>query len=288
MKSFLLAFYFVAINSAFAQWSVSSYNIRNFDKDMAQGRTNIPELSKLLQDSKSDVMGFVEIINMEAFKGLMSQNFPNYPIHFSKCGGGGKQKLGIVFNPKVFEFVDANEDLRFSGSGKKCEGLRPGYFVTLKHIKNKTQHVFGVMHLKAGGAQNAMEKRWTQYNLLTEVVKSYKDKNLYLLGDFNTTGYNIKDQDYEMFESYLKKAGQRTIAEELACTSYWSGPLNTGRHQSSVLDHIIMNQDSYSKISQIYLGGHCKKLDCKDATPEELGVSYTEVSDHCPIKVTFK
>lgn len=288
MKSFIFAISFLVLNTAFAQWSLSSYNIRNFDRDYAAGRTDITELSKILQEYKSDVMGFVEVINDNGFRDLMKKNFPGYPVHMSKCGGGGKQKLAVVFNPKVFEFVSADEDLRFSGSGTKCEGLRPGLFVTLKHIKTNTTQVFAMMHLKAGGDLKAMQKRWIQYELLSEVVAEYKTKNLYVLGDLNTTGYNIKDQDFEKFDRFLKDSGNRTISEELACTSYWAGPLNTGNHQSSILDHIVMSQTAYGKISKIELGAHCKKLDCKDAAPEELGDSYTKVSDHCPIKVSFK
>ena len=41
-----------------AKWSVSTFNIRNFDKDFRQGRTDLEELARILKDVKSDVMAF--------------------------------------------------------------------------------------------------------------------------------------------------------------------------------------------------------------------------------------
>jgi endonuclease/exonuclease/phosphatase family metal-dependent hydrolase len=133
-----------------------------------------------------------------------------------------------------------------------------------------------------------MQQRWPQYDLIGKLVQKFKSTPLVLLGDFNTTGYNIKNEDFTKFDDLLTESSLYTVAEKLACTSYWAGTLGNGQHQSSILDHIIVKHDQVANMTDIELGSHCAKLACKDATPEELGLSYQVVSDHCPIRVSFK
>ncbi len=273
---------------AWAGWSVSSYNIRNFDHDPEAGQTNLDELGKNLKEFKSDVMAFVEVVNVEAFKKVIKTTLPTHVAAISSCGGFGKQKLAIVYNPKLFTFVSQVEDMTFSGSSGSCGSLRPAFVVTLKNNTDKKTYVFAAIHLKAGGADSAMRQRWSQYELLGKLVKQYKSQNFIMMGDFNTTGFNLKSEDYDRFEKVLNSSSMQTMSENLACTSYWTGTLGNGQHQSSVLDHIILESDMVSGVDEVFLGSHCAKMDCKDATPEELGTSYQTVSDHCPIQVTFR
>ena len=276
------------VPKVWAGLSFTSYNIRNFDRDQVAGQTNLTELGKTIQEFKSDVMTFIEVVNLDAFQSVIKQNLPDYQIANSKCGGAGKQKLAIVFNTKLFNFVGQLEDLTFSGGNDVCAGLRPVLIVTLEHKISKEKYLFAAVHLKAGGAEQAMQQRWTQYELLVKLAKKYNSEKLVMMGDFNTTGYNIKDQDFTKFEKFLTSSQLFSTSEELSCTSYWEGTLGTGRHQSSILDHIVLNDEMRAEIKNVVVGSHCAKMKCKDSTPEELGVSYLAVSDHCPIKVTLK
>ena len=287
MKTLFLTLLLIG-SQAWAEWSVSSYNIRNFDHDRIAGPTNIQELSKTIKEFKSDVMTFIEVVNTEAFEKVIKQNLPDYQIALSKCGGAGKQKLAIIYNTKLFNFVGQVEDLSFSGNDQACGSLRPVLIVTLQNKVSKEKLMFAAIHLKAGGALQAMQQRWTQYELLTKLSKQLKSEKLVMMGDFNTTGYNIKDEDFTQFEKFLSNSALKTTSENLGCTSYWEGTLGNGRHQSSILDHIVLNDEMHANVKNIKLGSHCAKLDCKDATPEELGLSYQSVSDHCPLQVTFK
>ena len=275
-------------SQAWAGWSVSSYNIRNFDHDPEAGQTNLDELGKTLKEFKSDVMTFVEVVNQEAFKKVVKTHLPGHVAAISSCGGFGKQKLAIVYNPKMFTFVSQAEDMTFSGTSGNCGSLRPAFIVTLQHKVDRKTYVFAAIHLKAGGAESAMRQRWTQYEMLGKLAKQYKSQNFIMMGDFNTTGFNLKTEDFDRFEKVLTASSMQTMSENLTCTSYWTGVLGNGQHQSSVLDHIVLENDMVSGVDEVYLGSHCAKLDCKEATPEELGVSYQTVSDHCPIQVTFK
>jgi hypothetical protein len=285
---FLILFTLLLGSQAWAGWSVSQYNIRNFNKDPGAGETDLVQLGTNLKAFKSDVMSFVEVVNADAFKTLIQTNLPGYQMQISNCGGFGKQKLAVVYNPKVFTFISSAEDLNFTGSAGKCGSLRPALLVTLEHTATKKAYVFAALHLKAGGAEAAMRTRWTQYQLLAKLSAVYANQNLIMMGDLNTTGYTIHDADFDSFQSLLSVSKMTTASENLHCTSYWEGTLGNGLHQSSILDHIVVRNSMASEIADVQVGAHCAKLNCQEATPEDLGIDYQKVSDHCPIQVTFK
>jgi endonuclease/exonuclease/phosphatase family metal-dependent hydrolase len=285
---FALILLFLSIHG-WAKWSVSTYNIRNFDNDPGAGRTNLPELGRIIKDVQSDVMAFVEVVNKSAFETLIQTNLPGYAYQISNCGGFGKQHLAIVYNKKSFDYVRHTEDLTFSGpDANKCGSLRPVFLVTLKNKASGKNMTFGAIHLKAGGNIQAMERRWQQYIKLQSLSSSLENENLILLGDFNTTGYSPKDQDYEKFETLLSQSNLRTTSETIQCSSYWAGLNGGSKHLPSTLDHIVLRDSQFAQVESVRVGSHCAQLDCREATPADLGLSYQSVSDHCPIQVTFK
>ncbi len=272
-----------------AKWSVTTYNIRNFDNDFRAGKTDLEELARIIKSVQSDVMAFEEVVNVKAFETLVKKNLPGYSYEVSKCGGGGKQQLAVAYNLKTFEFVSQVEDRTFSGSGSSnCGSLRPVLLVDLLHKESKKIYTFGVVHLKAGGNDRAYAQRWEQYLKLKNLSKRYANKNLILLGDFNSTGYNIKDEDFQRFEDFIDQSKMRTMTESLGCTNYWTGTAGGNEFQSSILDHIVIQDKNVSSVEEVKVGSHCAKMDCRPATPEELGPSFEAVSDHCPVQVTFK
>lgn len=281
-------FFLLLSTTAWAKWSVTTYNIRNFDNDPDAGRTDLTELSRILKDVQSDVMAFEEIVNKTAFENLVKKNLTGYQYRVSECGGFGKQHLAVAYNPKTFDYVRHSEDLNFSGNGNKCGSLRPVFLVTLKHKESNKNFTFGVVHLKAGGNRRAMEQRWQQYNKLMDLSDKYAKENLVLLGDFNTTGYNIKDADYERFEDFISSSSLRTMSEEVGCTNYWNGGNGGSEYISSILDHIVVQDRNASSVESVRVAAHCRQQECRPATPQDLGISYQSVSDHCPVQVTFR
>ncbi len=286
---FTFLFLLLLTSSAWARWSVSTYNIRNFDQDPSAGTTDYVELQRIIGSVKSDVMAFEEVVNAEAFKSVIEKALPGYRYSLSSCGGRGKQKLAVAFNPAVFEFVSQKEDFSFSGSGQEaCGSLRPVFLVTLKMKATKELFIFAGIHLKAGGDPRSMETRWGQYGKLKKLVESMRNSQLILLGDFNTTGYNIRNDDFARFEDFLSGAGLKTSAEATACTNYWTGADQNPDFLPSILDHIVMATDLASKIASINVGAHCQKTKCAEVSETDLGLSYAKVSDHCPVQVLFK
>jgi len=283
---FILLFLIFSIQG-WSKWSVSSYNIRNFDKDYNAGPTNIAELSRLIKEVKSDVMAFQEVVNKNAFLELIKKNLPNYSYLLSSCGGFGKQHLALIYDPKKFEYITHSEDLSVSGGGEKCGNLRPALFVTLKNKDTGTKQTFGIVHLKAGSSTSAMEQRWQQYKRMETLSKNFLNHDLILLGDFNTTGYISENEDFKNFDGMTKNLNMRSTSENLNCTNYWEGLSDDNEYQSSILDHIIIQDKYHSKVESVKSLAHCSILECHSATLEELGLSFETVSDHCPIKVLF-
>lgn len=273
---------------AWAKWSVSTFNIRNFDRDPREGRTNIVELTKIIQEVQSDVMAFEEVVNADAFKSLVKTALPGYSYELSACGGFGEQHLAIAYNPKIFSLVSKSEDLSLSGPGNKCGSLRPLFLVTLKNKTDNKEYTFGAVHLKAGGDGKAFAQRWEQYGRLESLALKLAAKNVILLGDFNSTGYNIKNMDYEKFEQFLGGAGLRTVAENVGCTNYWNADPGQKMFQSSILDHVVLQDKMFSQVEETRTASHCEKLDCREASLWDLGITYEQVSDHCPVRVSFK
>lgn len=289
MKFTLLILLLIS-SSAWAKWSVSSYNIRNFNKDPGAGQTDVNELKKIITSVKSDVMTFIEVVNADAFASLMAEALPSYRYNLSTCGGRGKQKIAIAYNPSVFEFVSQKEDFTFSGSGldSACGSLRPVFLVTLRMKKTKENFVFGGIHLKAMGDPASMQTRWGQYRKLENLIQEIGNSRLILLGDFNTTGYNIRNEDYTRFSSLLDESGMWSVSEGLNCTSYWTGGDQHPDFKASILDHIVMSNAQASQVESSKVGAHCQKVACRDVSQSELGLSFAKVSDHCPLQVTFK
>jgi endonuclease/exonuclease/phosphatase family metal-dependent hydrolase len=277
-------------SSAWAGWSVSAYNIRNFDKDPEAGQTDYKELGRIINSVKSDVMTFEEVVNADAFASVMKDALPGYAYQISNCGGFGKQKIAVAYNPAVFEFVSKKEDLSFSTSNfeRSCGSLRPVFVVSLRMKKSREVYAFAGVHLKAGGDARSMERRWGQYQKLEKLVQENGQAQLVLLGDFNTTGYNIRDVDYSHFNSFLDSAGLWTASEEIGCTNYWTGGDDDPNMAPSVLDHIVMSKALAAQVQSARVGAHCQKTSCEAVPESALGLSYQKVSDHCPLQVSFK
>lgn len=283
--------------SAFSALNITSYNIRMFDSK--KNPTNKTELAKILKQTRFDFLTVQEIVNGTSFRAFIKKNFPGYKVVLTKCGGAGRQKIGFVYNPLKIKKIRTYEDKRISDPGVVvgefgCGTLRPALVGMFQEIKRRKKFVAIGVHLKAGGSESSYEKRANQYKILERMIGELKradHDHVIVLGDFNTTGYNDHDIDYDRFNDMLQGSRTKTVSERLDCTSYWSGENRDDKYEeSSILDHVLHTSRflSYRKIS-VKIASHCAKVRC-DLTPSksELGLHYEEVSDHCPVNVSFK
>ena len=82
--------------------------------------------------------------------------------------------------------------------------------------------------------------------------------------------------------------GLKDTASELKCSSYWWGGVNDSAQYPSSLDHILISRGLSKAISpKAKAYGHCAKLACNITSERDMGVSFDQVSDHCPIAVNL-
>lgn len=273
--------------SSFASLKIGTFNIRNFD--MRGTQTNKALLEKELKELDVDLLAVQEIVNVDSFGSFISDNFPQYKLVLSKCGGSGKQKLGFIYNPKKLNLTKSYEELSISSvGGSRCESLRPGFVGLFTTVETNKEIVAISLHLKAGSGSRNFARRNQQYNILADLKKELAQKghqNIVFMGDLNTTGYMFQDEDYTNFQALLSSANMKTISKNIQCTSYWSGmDRNDGIEEASLLDHIVLSENFLnSSPRNIEVGGHCKKTMCKNTDLADLGKMYEEVSDHCPL-----
>ncbi|MAZ49843.1 MAG: hypothetical protein CME65_14875 [Halobacteriovoraceae bacterium] len=290
----LLAFATLSVR-AFADARFVTYNIRHFDSN--NNSTNKTELKKILDNLNADFITVQEIVNTSSFLTFMYRNYSDYKVVFSRCGGLGRQKIGFVYNSKKYELEDSYEDARFSdprashGNGG-CGRLRP---VLVGHFKEKRTGKSFVslgVHLKAGGRSSSYRTRRVQYEILTDLVKDLNrdgHKDVIVMGDFNTTGYILNDSDYHNFSDMLGDLRMSSGSSRLNCTSYWSGSNRSDNiEESSVLDHILYSSTFMGmRAKSIEVHSHCARAACENTSARSLGTSYREVTDHCPVSITF-
>lgn len=296
MKKWIVLFVFF-IFSYYAESAIhfASFNIRNFDyNERGQGPTDKNELDQLFIELNADLVAVQEIKSLENFENFLKRRMPDFAIKLSDCGGSGNQKLGFVFNKKMFELLEFEEDLSFSdpvqSSDQVCGTLRPLVIGKFEDKNSKEKFYAISVHLKAGSDRTSMNKRFAQYELIVEKIKTLKQtgiKKIVMMGDFNTTGFLSRNLDYTKFQEMITNARLTNTTNELPCSVFWSG--KNSFEQPSKLDHILMTNEllnEYDFTSDYF--SHCKKVSCAPSYLEQLGVTYLKVSDHCPIKAEIE
>ena len=276
--------------------TIGAYNIRNFDYDeRSRVHTNKPELANILLSLKADVLSVEEINNTAEFEKFVKNKLPGFDTELTRCGGAHGQRLGFVFNTSKVELLNFIEDLRITEPGTQgaCDsGTRP-LAIALFQIKATKQKFYGISaHLKAGSAPAAINKRTKQYEILKNVIQELKTKtgvkDFFLAGDLNTTEFLSRGIDYKLLNKVVSDLGMVNLTQNLSCSAYWWGGTDDGIESPSLLDHLVVTPGLLKTAGKVAVGGHCQKVNCKNASGRDLGVSYESVSDHCPITATIQ
>jgi endonuclease/exonuclease/phosphatase family metal-dependent hydrolase len=265
--------------------SISSYNIRNFDANSAYS-TDLEVLLKQIKEVNSEISVFQEIVDTQGFRELIRRNFKNKRILISSCGGFAKQKLALVYDTRKYSFVKSSEDTSFSKEVNCNRGVRPLFKVQLKSKETRKNFWALLVHLKAGATKRDIEFRKKQILLLSKTLKNMK--RYIILGDFNTTKINTNEGKY--FSDFINSHNLVSSSDTVRCSSFWSGGLRDGLYYPSKLDHILVSKDLNNLYDNAFFTtySHCKKVSCRVSTAAELGDTYTNVSDHCPIKLELQ
>jgi endonuclease/exonuclease/phosphatase family metal-dependent hydrolase len=287
-----LIFVFLLVFKAQA-FQAATYNIRNFDYDeRAQIATNKQFLLKTIKEIKADLISVQEIREKKEFKSFITSNFKDYDVILSDCGGFNEQHLGFIYDTTKLKLLTYKEDLRTVSVNQRsshCMGSRPLFIAKFKNLN--TGKVFEAIsvHLKSGGSPSSIAKRFKQLNILEELVISKRkagSKSFIIMGDFNSTEYSLKGEYHHRFKKIVKNMGLIDTSQKLKCSSYWWGGVDDGKNYPSLLDHIIVSEDMFTDHADVK--SHCKRLSCNEEFEFNMGISFEEVSDHCPQVAALK
>tara|TARA_B100001971_G_C18268046_1_gene596665 strand:+ start:104109 stop:104984 length:876 start_codon:yes stop_codon:yes gene_type:complete len=285
MKVLSFSFLFATVSLAA---TLGSYNIRNFDYDEREHiTTNMNVLQKTISNMDADLIAVQEIREKHKFKSFIENRFNQYNVILSECGGFNDQHLGFIFNQRKFKLLKFWEDMRvvhFNQSRTSCRyGSRPLAIAKFLNKETKKEFIAISVHLKSGGSPQSIDKRFKQLEALKDVVRELKrsgERSIIIMGDFNSTEYNQNNKYSERFKRIVKDMDLLDLSERLDCTSYWWGGVQDGMNHPSVLDHILVTEDFYQARSKVL--SHCERLRCSITEEYSMGITYEEVSDHCP------
>lgn len=277
---------------AHASVHVTTFNLKNFKPQTYPHK--IDSIFGTLKSVPFDIIAFQEVIDTGYLKRNFKIEYPDFEVISSICGGAGNQQLALAYNTKKYKLERFHEDKNFSKTSlssekKGCGYLRSAIRVTLRDLK--TQQILNIMnvHLKAGNTLESSSKRWMQYSMVSDYLKSSKIENLIVLGDFNSTGYLEHNSDFNAFESMLENTEYNSSADQISCSAFWSGFNRRDNEEvPSLLDHILFKRNFLGyKGEKIQLYSHCQQVKCYNSSRSELGESYKYGSDHCPVSIEF-
>lgn len=281
-----LIFIFVLVFKANA-FKVATYNIRNFDYDERAGiATNKTFLLKTIKEINADLISVQEIREKDEFTSFIQTNFKNYDVKLSDCGGFNDQHLGFIYDSTKLKLLTYKEDLRTVSVNQRsshCMGSRPLFIAKFKNLNTGKIFTAISVHLKSGGTPSSIVKRFKQISILEEIVVSKRKSGMesfIIMGDFNSTEYGLKGEYHHRFKRHVKNMGLVDTSKKLKCTSYWGGGVDDGKNYPSHLDHILVSEDMFSEPSKVK--SHCQRLSCSEEFEFNMGISFSEVSDHCP------
>jgi endonuclease/exonuclease/phosphatase family metal-dependent hydrolase len=278
-----------------AKLSVATYNIRNFNYDTRSGvHTDTSTLADIIKTASAELMGVSEINDVIEFQRFIKTQFPDYDVILSQCGGANEQRLGYIFNKKKLNLLSFKEDLSFSDPGGAqggCNsGSRPLGVAEFEEVETGTRFFALHVHFKSGSQPEAMQKRFKQYDLLANTVLQLSKSghsNFVVTGDFNSTSYITRGEDFSHFQQMLAKTNLVNLSQNNKCSVYWWGGKDDGIEYPSLLDHVLISQSFLkNKKAETRPLSHCQKLACNPTRQQDMGRSYEAVSDHCPLVAT--
>jgi len=294
------ALFLLFLSVSFDTWSsfkITTFNIRNFDHDQRSNvRTNKEELASLLKKDNADLIGVQEIVKDRLLESFIDQVMPTHAVKVSECGGAHDQKLGFIYKTSRLKLLQFSEDLRLStgrtGEEPSCSSSsRPAAIGIFEDLTTKRKFIAISVHMKSGGRDSDITKRQFQLatlkTILEELMAENHIKDFVLMGDFNTTQYSFKKEEYKRFVDYVRNLSAHNMSAKVECTAYWWGGVRDNIEYPSLLDHMIVSKTLIQGEYQVSAGAHCQRNSCEATHEADMGVTYDEVSDHCPITATL-
>lgn len=257
-------------------WNLANFNGKASEHDLARIREVIAELDP-------DVLALQEIRDPKALAALL----PDWELRVSDKGGSGQQRLAIAWRGDRVTLIESEEHPQLSLGGR----VRPGLSGYLRGTDGGPDFWLLVVHLKA--MPDSIDRRREQWPRLLEIAEATaeRDRDLLIVGDFNSTGPPGGKPEIEQREldSALGPVGLRRLHCATGCTAYYDGQRRDSWKEPSEIDLIWARDlaESLSDDAKVHSGTHCAASRCRDfrSTDAYPVRDYEMVSDHCPVVV---
>lgn len=265
---------------------VISWNLANFRGDPDEH--DLERMAEILGELDPDVIAVQEVKDPAALAKLL----PAFELRLSEAGGRGGQHLGIAYHRERVELLAASEHPELSLDGR----VRPALSAYVRGREGGPDLWLLVVHLKA--MSRGIEERREQWPMLAAIAErlpaatpdAAPDRDLLVLGDFNTTGCaDGKGPAGEQAElaTVLAPAGLRRLPNATGCSAYYEGGRRDAWKEPSEIDLIWVRglEGWLAPEPQVFSGTMCAALACTQARSTEPYPlrDYAFVSDHCPL-----
>lgn len=263
---------------------VVTWNLGNFPRD----DQDFERLEHWIARLEPDVLALQEIRDPARLEQLL----PGWEGAISEGGGRGHQRVAVMWRPETISQLGAAREHDALTLGGR---VRPALSVYLQAGLDGPDFHVVVVHLKA--KPDGLAQRQQQWPELVQVIRDLEhdarqgDRDVVLLGDFNTTGGLDRDANRELAElrdTFQPLAVTRIPAHQ-PCSSYWDGDRRDAVKEPSLLDLVWIRDLAEARPRDLsarafaHCGRHaCAPLRSTTAHPDQ---DYAGVSDHCPVAV---
>lgn len=195
-----------------------------------------------------------------------------------------RQHVGLLFNRESLSVSKLRQIDSMNPDGG-CRHLRPGLAATVKGKGGLDLHVVS-FHAKAYADERSRSRRQSVYDAFPEIVREIRrgsdERDLLILGDFNTVGCRecpaeeSPAEEIAVLARAAEDVGLRLVDASPECTHYWD------RERSfEAIDHILADAEMRELAGSVRRSGFCGGYDCANHG----GPSHAAISDHCPLLI---
>lgn len=250
------------------------------------GPTDTTMLFDILRDLDIEVLAVQEIVDPPLFAEMAKRHLGDN-FEFIYAPSNAWQKIGILYDKTEVKLI-GEPVIYWELALEKPDRHRPALGAYFKTIPDGFDFHVIVVHLKASPrGLPERQKQWTYLEKILERLpgEEPQDKDIILLGDFN----NVSQEGFEEFLPTIKNINYTWIGanDSTYTTSYWMPDWQKQELERSAIDQIFISDDAgeeYIKAS-VKIGGIC--TEGRNWIRGEFPDYYENISDHCPVFVSF-